>query len=78
MNTNTKPNEIKAALQVTAAVAEAIRELGNVPSGHLYAHLMGRLSLQQYESIIGLLKQTGLVTESGHELTWIGPAKEGN
>jgi hypothetical protein len=77
--TNTNPAQIKAALQITAAVAEAIRELGSVPSGHLYAQLCGKLSLQQYESIIHLLKNTGLVSESFHELTWIGTAnKEAN
>lgn len=64
----------KARERVDAAIAEAIRKLGTVPSGHLYASLMGHLSLDQYQQIIGRLKRAGLVSESYHELTWIGPA----
>lgn len=68
----TTPNDVKAALGILRAVADAIRELGEVPSGHLYAHLMSKLSLEQYEQIIGVLKQSSLVTESNHLLTWVG------
>jgi hypothetical protein len=67
-------NEKVAALKIGLAVAESIRELGEVPSGHLYAPLMGRLSLSAYESIIGVLKNAHLVAESpAHLLTWTGP-----
>ena len=68
----TTPNDVKAALAILRAVADAIRELGEVPSGHLYAHLMSKLSLEQYEQVIGVLKQAGLITESSHLLTWVG------
>lgn len=68
----TTPNDVKAALGILRAVADAIRELGEVPSGHLYAHLMSKLSLEQYEQVIGVLKQAGLITESNHLLTWVG------
>ena len=70
--TTTPHNDVKAALGILRAVADAIRELGEVPSGHLYAHLMGKLSLEQYEQVIGVLKQAGLITESNHLLTWVG------
>ena len=63
--------EVKAALGILIAVADAIRELGEVPSGHLYAHLVSKLSLEQYEQIIATLKQAGLITESNHLLTWV-------
>ena len=33
---------------------------------------MGKLSLEQYEQVIGVLKQAGLITESNHLLTWVG------
>ena len=67
--------EIKAALGIVQAVADAIRELGEVPSGHLYANLMSHLSLAQFEQILGVLKGAGLVRESpAHLLTWIEPA----
>ncbi len=67
---------MKAGIQVITAVADAIRELGEVPSGHLYARLMGHLSFDQYESIISILKRTGLVTEQYHLLRWVGGVQE--
>lgn len=66
-------SEAGAAVEIIMAVAEAIRSLKSVPSGHLYARLMGSLTLDDYQSIIGVLKRTGLVSESGHLLTWTGP-----
>lgn len=73
--------ERTAALQMAMAVAETIRDLskvsllGGVPSGELYAALMGRLNIQQYEAIISALKGAGLVDEkNNHLLTWTGPA----
>ena len=68
----TTQNDVKSALGILRAVADAIRELGEVPSGHLYAHLISKLSLEQYEQVIGVLKQAGLITESNHLLTWVG------
>jgi len=58
---------------MAAAVGEAIRDLGSVPSGHLYARLMGHMDLDTYNKLIGLLKQANLVEESNHLLTWVGP-----
>ena len=54
------------------AIAEAIRELGSVPSGHLYARLMDRFSLDQYESLIQILVRENLITRGNdHLLRWI-------
>lgn len=64
--------EVKAAVQVVVAVGEAIKELKSVPSGHLYARLMGRMSLETYNKIIGVLVKTGAVKEENHVLTWVG------
>ena len=75
--TNLPPTarETEGTIKIVAAVAEAIRELGEVPSGHLYANLMSKLSLAQFEQVLGVLKGAGLVRESNaHLLTWIGPA----
>ena len=68
--------QVTAAIQQVAAVAEAIRELGSVPNGHLYASVMGHLSLEQYDRIIELLKRAELVAEQNHELRWVGPKVE--
>ncbi len=70
-------DQLTAALMATMAVAEAIREIGTVPSGTLYAQLCGKISIEVYEKIIGTLKNTGLVAESqSHLLTWTGPKLE--
>lgn len=70
--------QVQAAILVAKAVAEAIQGLGQVPTGHLYAHLMGHMSLDSFEGVIGSLVQSGLVKRDGsHMLTWTGPAKEG-
>ena len=58
-----------AIIATMAAIYETIRDLGGVPSGHLYARLMGRMSLDTYNLMISTLKQQGLVSESGHYLT---------
>jgi hypothetical protein len=63
-----------AAFNIVLSIAEAIRDLKSVPSGHLYARLMGQMTLEQYNSIIDILKSAGAVTEKGHLLTWTGPA----
>ena len=68
-------SEAIAAVRVAHAVAETIRELGQVPSGHLYARLMGVMELHQYEQVIGLLVDARLVErDRSHLLRWIGPA----
>jgi len=66
--------QVTAAIQIVAAVAEAIRGLGSVPSGHLYAQLLGKVTLEQYRQIIATLKRAELVSESNHMLHWIGPS----
>lgn len=68
-------DETKTALAYVKAIAEAIQEAKEIPSGHLYAVLMDKMSLDQYNQIIGILKRTGLVTEDHHLLKWNEPAK---
>ena len=67
----TTAQQVNSALHVVRAVADAIRELGSAPSGHLYAQLCGKLSLDDYTAIIRILVKNGLVTESNHLLTWV-------
>ncbi len=59
--------------ETVMAVAMAIRELGEIPSGHLYARLMGQMDLECYNNIISILKHGKLVEEKHHLLTWVGP-----
>jgi len=72
----TTKEQIKAVLGVIRAVSDVIQELGEVPSGHLYAQLMGQLSLSEYEQVIDILVRSGLVHRgAGYLLIWVGPAK---
>ena len=75
MPTTTK-QQVAAALEAVRAVADAIRELKRVPSGHLYAQLMPLMDLATYDKIIGTLKGAGLVREEFHELIWVEPKKQ--
>ena len=67
------PKQVKGALEVIKAIADTIKELGTVPSGHLYAQLMGTMSLETYNGLMRILKDSGVVSESSsHLLTWKG------
>lgn len=67
---------VEAAIEIAKAVADTIQELERVPSGVLYAQLMGHMSLATYEKIIDILKRGKVIEEKHHELIWIGPPKE--
>lgn len=70
---STTKEQVKAATSILVAVAGTIRELHRVPCGHLYAQLMGKLTLGQYQGMIDVLKRAGMVREEqSHELVWIG------
>lgn len=70
---NPTKEQVSAAFQITAAVCEAIREAGRMPSGTLYAMCMGRMDIETYNKLVTTIKRTGLVEERGHELVWVGP-----
>lgn len=66
-------DQVKAALLAVRAVADCIKELGSVPSGHLYAQLAPVMSLDTYQGVLRTLKNAELVEERSHELFWVGP-----
>lgn len=69
-------NQDKATVSIAqvVAIAEVIRELSEVPSGHLYARVSDKLDFSQYEQVIGILKRVGFIKETkGHLLRWTGP-----
>jgi hypothetical protein len=65
--------QFKAAIMAITALAEAIRELGEVPSSELYTRVMGHMNLDTYESFINRLVEAEVVQRKGHMLKWIGP-----
>lgn len=75
MNTQETKQQVNGAVLMTAAIADAIRELGTVPAGVLYANLMSVVSIQQFDAIIRMLVKAELVSNVAHELKWIGPSK---
>lgn len=74
---NVTKEQVGQAIDVVRALAEAIRTSKQIPSGHLYAMVVGSMDLATYNGAIGLLKRAGLVAEKGNALTWIGPELEG-
>jgi hypothetical protein len=72
MTTEISDKAARAALEIAFALSEAIRELGEVPSGHLYAHVMGKMDLELYEAAIGAIVRAGLVKRRGDVLVWVG------
>lgn len=70
---NVTAEQVTAAISVAATVGELIRERGSIPNGELYALLMGKMDLSTYNSLIGILKETGLVKEENHLLIWDMP-----
>ena len=62
--------QVTAYIKTSRAILEAIIEAGEqgIPSGHLYAMCMGKMSLETYNHIIGTLTQGNLITDKGHLL----------
>ncbi len=50
------------------ALAEAVEELGEVPSGHLYTRVMNHLSIEQYNRAIELAIRAGRITKDSSNL----------
>lgn len=73
MDNTVTPEKVSAAFHAVAAVAEAIREAKEIPSGTLYTILMGHMTFESYGRVITILKGAGLVAERAHMLTWVGP-----
>jgi hypothetical protein len=62
--------DIKLAVEVMQAMFDLIKAAGSrgQPSGELYAMVMGKLTLDVYNQIIGTMKRAGLIREESHVL----------
>lgn len=61
-------------LQAITDVIVMLRAGKIMPSGNLYAQLMNRMSLSQYNDALSIVKSMGLVKEgASHLLTWTDP-----
>ena len=70
---NPTKQQVQAVFDVLVAITEVIRTKGEVPSGDLYASLMGSIDLRTFELILSKIKGSGLVVEKNHLLVWVGP-----
>lgn len=62
-----------AAAEIITAVAETIRQAGSIPSGHIYAHIMDKINLEDWHKIVALLERTGLIRQDrSFLLHWVG------
>lgn len=65
--------QVQGLLKTCEAVRDAIKELGEVPSGHLYnVFMQAGVDLRTYEQIIGLIVESGVVRKRGDLLIWVG------
>lgn len=63
----------RAIALLAEALGEAIQTVpAGIPSGHLYAAVMGSISLDLYNAAIADLVRRKLVRNSNYLLTWIG------
>ena len=77
MRTNGTMTLPKGAIEIVTAIADCIRDLKSIPSGHLYVHLSTQMDLNSYQKVIDLLVRANLVKiHASHLLEWIGPEKE--
>lgn len=68
---------LKSGLDLVMLFANAIRDVGQMPEGKLYAQVMGHMDLATFRSAVDMLIRCELVKRDAlHVLTWIGPAKE--
>jgi hypothetical protein len=66
--------QFRAGLDLTFAIAEAIREAGEIPSGTLYALVLGKVDYDGYQKLLGILKGAGLIqVMPSHMVKWVGP-----
>ena len=70
---NMTETERKNYVDAVTQIALAIRAKGKIPSGHLYASLMGTMGLVTYQGILETLKKAGLINvNASHEIIYMG------
>jgi hypothetical protein len=65
--------QVAAVIEVLHAIAEVVKAAGpqGIPSGHLYAMLLGHLSLRQYELCIDKLISSNVIKQTNFVLTFV-------
>ena len=70
VNVKDKEDMLQFCKMIFMAVKEAENgPLGGLPEGHLYAHVMGVLNLDELQGILGVMKRANLIESRGYLLT---------
>jgi len=68
---DTTMDDQKKILALVRAMADAIKDAGEIPAGTLYAALMTHgCTMEQYNGLESILLRAGLVTKAGDLLRW--------
>lgn len=61
---------LQTAEKLIEAINDMIKETGQkgIPSGHLYAMLMGKITIEVYQAVIAYLVKAGKITNRNHLL----------
>jgi hypothetical protein len=73
MSMSITTKQAHAAITMAGAIAEAVREAGSIPAGHVYAVLCGSMSASTFDQLVATLGRAGLVSREGDLLKWVGP-----
>jgi len=66
-------DQIQNAILLCKEIGYAIHQVKEIPSGHLYAAVMGHLTLETYNACLATLEKTGLIkVEGSHLIRWTG------
>jgi hypothetical protein len=57
-------------VEVMGAVASVIKEVGSIPSGHLYAQLMGKMSFETYQDMIETMERLNVISVKNNLITY--------
>ena len=64
----------RTANVLVAAILETVAEVeGGCPSGHMYAAMVGKVELADFEALLGICKSVGLVNVAPSHLVTITP-----
>jgi hypothetical protein len=72
------PPEIQRVRKIAALYAviyDLLLEVKQIPEGHIYAHICGRCTLEEFQTAVNLLVSSKRATSKNHLLTLIEPTK---
>lgn len=62
----------QAMIDFLRAFADTIKQAKQIPSGHLYAAVMGSISLETYQRLIDKMVEMKIIRVRNHVIYWTG------